>query len=275
MKLFNKLAMVAMVAISLTACGRAAPDAGEEAVLIQKPWFFGHGGVVDEPVQPGLTFTSWTTSPVYVNMNPQALDIRYDDMMSGDGIPLDFHATATLQVVDPVELVRHFSGGSGDIQGDPAWYVHNILPVENNYVRDAFKQHKMHELAIENTGANQVEADVMKRLEAYITEHRIPVRVINFTLGKIDPPKEIKSQRTATAEEQQRQQTELQTKIAEDNRKAAETSRAEADDAYRQTMGLSPEQFVELQRVNMLSKVCAQSHCTMIVGNGTALVNAK
>jgi hypothetical protein len=27
---------------SIAGCGRAAPDAGEEAVLIAKPWFFGH-----------------------------------------------------------------------------------------------------------------------------------------------------------------------------------------------------------------------------------------
>ena len=31
-------------------------DADEETVLVKKPWFFGHGGVDNDPVQSGLTW---------------------------------------------------------------------------------------------------------------------------------------------------------------------------------------------------------------------------
>ena len=34
---------------TLTSCHGVMPDADEEAVLIKKPWFFGHGGVEEEP----------------------------------------------------------------------------------------------------------------------------------------------------------------------------------------------------------------------------------
>ena len=38
--------IMALVFIStLTSCHGVRPDADEEAVLIKKPWFFGHGGV--------------------------------------------------------------------------------------------------------------------------------------------------------------------------------------------------------------------------------------
>jgi hypothetical protein len=257
-------------------CTRAAPDAGETAVLIRKPWFMGHGGVVPEAVTTGLTFAAFTTSVKYVSITPQAFDIQYSDIMSSDGIPLDFHATLTLQVIDPVVLVRDFSGGGANNGTEnTVWYTNNIYPVVNNYVRDAFKGHDMHSLAIDTTGTNAVETDVKRRMAEYVLQHHIPVNIVNFTLGRINPPQMIKNQRIRTAEEQQRQQTELQTKIAEDNRKAAEAARADADDAYRQHMGLTPEQFVELQRINMMAKVCAEQHCTFVVGNATPIISGK
>lgn len=271
-KLFLGLSCVLLLA----GCGRSAPDAGEEGVQIAKPWVFGHGGVYDEPVKTGLSFTAITTNTLYVSVVPQTFDIAFNDMMSSDGIPLDFHAAITLQVNDSVRLVKEFSGG-GALNGteNKRWYDANIKPVINNYVRDAFKSQTMHSLAIEASGTALVEEDVTKKLEEYIKRKGIPVSVVNFNLGRVNPPEEIKRQRVKTAEEQQRQETEKQTKIAEDNRKAAEQARAEADNAYRQSMQLSPEQFVDLQRIQMMQKVCeVQGHCTFVVG-GSALVNIK
>ena len=42
---------------SLLACVAlvfASPDPGQEAVLVRKPWLFGHGGVEGTPVKTGL-----------------------------------------------------------------------------------------------------------------------------------------------------------------------------------------------------------------------------
>ena len=276
MKSIFKIALLALLAVPLSACGRASPDAGQAAVLTAKPWFFGHGGVDPEPVTTGSAFTALTTSATYVNIQPQAIGIQYDNMMSSDGIPLSFEATGTFQVTDPVSLVKNFSGGLDDVGKVPAWYVNNIENVENSLVREAFRGQTMKALAIETSGTTAVEADVKAKLEAYITAHNIPVKLLNFTLGRVNPPEDIKRQRVQTAEEQQRQQTEIQTKIAEDNRKDAETSRAAADNAYRQSLGLSPEQFVELQRIDAIKSSCASKvSCTFIVGNGTALVSGK
>lgn len=268
----------AVLLLALSACGRAAPDAGEAGVLIRKPWFFGHGGVVAEPVTTGLTFTAWTTSTKYVSLVPQAFTLQFSDMMSSDGIPLDFDATLTLQVTDPVSFVKNFSGG-GDNNGteNTAWYTNNIQPTAINLVRDSFRTQTMQALAISAEGAPTVEAAVKAQLKAFIASRHIPVTVVGFVLGRVNPPQDIKKQRTLTAEETQRKQTEIQTQQAEQNRKAAEQARAEADDAYRNAMSLSPEQFVELQRIKMMQEVCVQkdARCTFITGNGTPVVNAN
>ena len=52
----RKLFFLLLGIVLLSSCHKVAPNAGEEAVLIEKPWFFGHGGVVDEPVSTGLTW---------------------------------------------------------------------------------------------------------------------------------------------------------------------------------------------------------------------------
>lgn len=44
MKKFIYLLAVACVSIAMMSCHGVRPEAGEEAVLIYKPWFFGHGG---------------------------------------------------------------------------------------------------------------------------------------------------------------------------------------------------------------------------------------
>ena len=63
-------------------------------------------------------------------------------------------------------------------------------------------------------------------------------------------------------------QTEKQIKLAEDQRKAAEESRAAADNAYRQALGLSPEQYVQLKRIEMERAVCNEGKCTFIENAG-------
>ena len=44
MKVTNIL-LTTLAALSLTGCSRVSAEAGEQRVLIEKPWFFGHGGI--------------------------------------------------------------------------------------------------------------------------------------------------------------------------------------------------------------------------------------
>lgn len=44
---------------ALTSCHSVSPDADEEAVIVKKPWFIGHGGVEQQAVQTGLTWCWW------------------------------------------------------------------------------------------------------------------------------------------------------------------------------------------------------------------------
>ena len=75
--------------------------------------------------------------------------------------------------------------------------------------------------------------------------------------------------RRAQAKERDRAQAQDQ---------AAEQARAEADNAYRNAMNLSPGQFVEMERIKMQNSVCAkpEAKCTFIIGGDvTPVINAR
>lgn len=261
------VAIVLLAAIASTGCN-ASPDAGHEAVLIKKPLIFGHGGVADEPVKTGLTFIAPTTGAIYVNMQPIQFTEHFDDLMSSDGVPLDFDSVLRLKITESVRLIRDFG---------PKWYENNVQAEYRNRVRQAVRKHGMNETAISTVAVEAIDSEVTEAMEKYLSSIKIPVLFVQMTVGKANPPDSIKNQRIETAAQQQRVMTEQQRKLAEDERKAAESSRAVADNAYRNMMQLSPEQFLRLETIKMQRDVCSKGGCSFIVTDGkiTPIVNAR
>ena len=253
------LALTITVALALSGCSVYSPDAGHEVVLIEKPWIFGHGGVDAEPVKTGRTFTAITTDGIDVYMQPQKFDVELPDTMTLDGVPITFHAITVMQVTDSVSLIRSFG---------PDWYRNNLEEPFKTMVRQAVRKRGMNETAISTTALDAIDAEIREALVRFIRDKGLPVQLVTMTVGRANPPDAIKNQRIETAAQEQRVQTEKQIKLAEDQRKMAEQSRAAADNAYRQAIGLSPEQYVQLKRIEMEAKVCADGKCTFIENGG-------
>ncbi|HYL70901.1 MAG TPA: SPFH domain-containing protein, partial [Candidatus Dormibacteraeota bacterium] len=100
------LVLIVLSAVSMAGCSTYAPDAGHEIVLIEKPWFFGHGGVNADPVRTGRTYAALSTEGVVVSMQPRKYETEMHDTMTADGVPISFHAITVLQVTDSVTLIR-------------------------------------------------------------------------------------------------------------------------------------------------------------------------
>jgi len=253
-----------LVAALAGGCNSVAPNAGQEAVLIQKPWFLGHGGVDPTPVKAGRSWVAVTTQAVYVEMVPQQHGIHFDDLMSSDGVPLDFDAVIRLQVTDAVALISNFGR---------QWFENNVQAEFANRVRQAVRKHGMNETAIQTTAVDAIDAEVSKAMGDYITQAKLPLSLIDVTVGRANPPDSIKNQRIETAAQEQRANTERQRKLAEDQRKEAEQARAASDNAYRNALGMSSEQFIQLEAIHAQRDVCVKGGCTMIMGSGTPLLN--
>ena len=99
-KLFTCLAMGLLLCAGLTSCHRVTPNAGTEAVLIHKPYFFGEEGVDPTPVETGSEWVWFSTENVYVSMVPQKYDENLEDVTSNDNTLLDFNTQIQLQVID-------------------------------------------------------------------------------------------------------------------------------------------------------------------------------
>ena len=258
----------------MVACSTVQPDAGHEAVLVRKPLIFGSGGVDPTPVKTGLKYVAFTTSGVDVNMQPRRIDVEFTDLMTSDGVPIDFHAVLTVQVIDSVKLVRDFGADMGE--GAPGFWMRNMEQPFRTAVRDAVKAHGMNEMAIQATASADVDRVVTEHLLQIVKETGVPVRILDVSLGRANPPDAILHQRVETAAQEQRINTEKQKKLAEDQRKLAEESRAAADQAYNQKMGLNTEQYVALQAIQMQRDVCAKGGCTFIYGaNATPMLNLR
>jgi len=254
-----KIIAASAIAGLLSACSVYAPDAGHEVVLVDKPWLFGHGGVESEPVKTGRTWTAITTDGIDVYMQPQKLEAELPDTMTSDGVPITFHAIMVVQVVDSVSLIKNFGAN---------WYRNNMEEQFKTMVRQAVRKRGMNETAISTTALDGIDTEIRDSLLAFIQDKGLPIRLVTMTVGRANPPDAIKSQRIETAAQEQRVQTEKQIKLAEDQRKAAEESRAAADNAYRQALGLSPEQYVQLKHIEMEVKVCGDGKCTFIENSG-------
>jgi hypothetical protein len=124
---------VAMAGVS--GCTVAAPNAGHQAVWMEKPFFFGHGGVDQTPVTAGREYGAITSEAIDVDMLPQRVDMEFDDMMTSSGVPVSFHVVATFKVTDPVRLVSGF-GADRDDKGGWGFWTRNLDQPLQNAVRE-------------------------------------------------------------------------------------------------------------------------------------------
>ena len=83
-KIFSIFVLSLVMVLGFTSCTSVTPDAGQEAVLVHKPWFFGTGGVDMTPVETGLEYTWLSTDYVIVGMLPTKYDEQLDDVTSND-----------------------------------------------------------------------------------------------------------------------------------------------------------------------------------------------
>ena len=260
--------LTVLLLLALAGCSVYSPDAGHEVVLIEKPWFLGHGGVNPEPVKTGRSFAAVTTEGVDVNMQPQKRETEMQDTMTSDGVPISFHAIVVLQVVDSVALIKAFG---------QRWYENNLEEPFKTMVRQAVRKRGMNETAISTSALDAIDAEIRDALIEFIKSKGLPVKLVTMTIGRANPPDAIKNQRIETATQEQRIQTEKQVTLAEQQRAKAEEARAVADNAYREAMHLSPEQFIQLEAIKMQRAVCGEgrSTCTFIETAATPVYNLR
>ena len=248
-RLFQFLA-VALISIASVSCHGVHPDAGQESVLIYKPWFFGHGGVDPEPVQTGFTWCAPTTDAHTFIMTPFKWEVNMDDLFSNDNTPLDFHTVVVTQIQKgktPILLQNY---------GDD-WFNNNVLNFYSNRVRDHVSQHSPFDLMSNREVLNRIDSILLVELRQHVKElsadRELPIDIKQVVIGKAIPNQEQLDEMNKTAKAVQARQTQEREAEVQLAREKAERQRAIADKAYQNEMGLSTQQFIQLKAWDIIA----------------------
>jgi regulator of protease activity HflC (stomatin/prohibitin superfamily) len=256
--------LILVVAVLISGCHSVTTEPGHESVIVDNPWFFGHGGVRDETQKPGLSWYWWSTTSTQVPLTPIKYDEPLDHLATADNNFINYNSYIVLQWQDPAYHVKTF--------GYEKWYEHNLKEQYRTIVRDVTKKYQMTAIMIDPGTLASIEADIAGQFRKHIESTGLHVKLLNVNMGKALPDKPVIDEMNNTAAQQQRRKTEDQRKLAEDARRAAETARASADNAYRNAMQLNPAQFVQLEGIKRYADACSKASCTIIQGSVPVVV---
>lgn len=238
--LFN-LVMLVLLVSGLTSCSVESVNADEVGVFTEKPWFIGSGGVDGTPLLQGSEMVSFSTDITTMKSTPLAYKEPFTDLFSSDRYPIDFDATLTLQI-DKTKAPILLSNFGMD------WYNNNVRPEYRRMVRSIASKHTMYAL-VNNESTDTIEATIKEQLIAYVKETKLPVFVLNVSLGKASPPAEVLVETQRTASQNQNLLTQQARAKAEEQRKNAEHMKGLADLEYKTTMNFTPEQYLRLREI--------------------------
>lgn len=254
---FHTAAMLGAMALT-AGCSLVAIDAGHEGVLVKKPFFFGHGGVVAHPVKTGRQAVALTTEVIDVDVRP----IRYSehfDIISAENAPVSFDAFMNANVIEgrTPELISRFGLN---------WYSNNVKESFRTMVREEVQKYPLFQLTTDPTTRTKLQEAIAKQLRVNLLDKQnIPVRLNRVVVGSIMPPKGVLDQTAKTIIQQQRRITMIEFQKAEVARAKAEKQRGISDRAYREALGLSAPEFVDLRRIEVQKEIVQHSPSVLTV----------
>lgn len=253
----KKLYVLLLSVMAIIFSGCVSPsnvDAGEEGVMVKKPWVFGHGGVEDEPLKTGLTWTAWSTEVVRVSVKPLNIDENFKDLITQDNNPVDFDIHLTFKHIEgktPI-LVERF--GFADAAGVGGWYGAKIQQPLRNDVRNFVKDYSMFDITTDPTISDKLQDIVGARVRKFIADNKIPTELLSVSVGKVMPPASVIASTEETASQKQRVLTQEATVKAEQAREIAQKATAKADKAYMLEMNMTPQQYLKNKELDIIAK---------------------
>jgi SPFH domain / Band 7 family len=259
-----------VVAVGLLLMGTAcvAIEAGHEGVLVEQPYIFGHGGVDPVPSKTGRLWVVPTTKVIDVDVRPIQYSEHFD-IISAENAPVSFDAFLIANVVEgrSPELIAKYG---------PNWYQNNMKEAFRTFVREEVQKYPLFQLTTDPTTRTKLQDAISREVQAKLIEKQnIPVRLNRIVVGSILPPKGVVEQTTQTIVQEQRKITMVEFQKAEEAREKAEKQRGIADRAYRESLGLSASEFVDLRRIEVQKEIVqhAPSALTVIMGLERTAIN--
>jgi hypothetical protein len=242
----------------LMGVGCVAIEAGHEGVLVEQPFFFGHGGVDPIPAKTGRVGVSPTTKVIDVDIRPIQYSEHFD-IISAENAPVSFDAFLIANVIEgrSPELISKYG---------PNWYANNAKEAFRTFVREEVQRYPLFQLTTDPTTRAKLQDAIAKEVQTKLIEKQgIPVRLNRVVVGSILPPKGVVEQTTQTIIQEQRKITMVEFQKAEESREKAEKQRGIADRAYRESLGLTAPEFVDLRRIEVQKEIVQHTPAALTV----------
>jgi regulator of protease activity HflC (stomatin/prohibitin superfamily) len=241
---FKLFFILAIVILGMTSCFRVTPNAGEESVLIYQPYLFGHGGVDPVPISTGATWCVFTTQHKEFPITPVTITEEFTNMIPSDNTPVSFsvYLKVLIQSGKTPQLYQQFGAD---------WYAHSLQASFRTMVRDKASAFKMFDLASKREISAQLERDIFRDISVYAKSLKIPVDIMQVSIGAITPPDQVLTETKNTAAQNQSILTQQARANAELSRKQAEINKAIADNAYQKQMNMTVDQYLHLRQLEI------------------------
>lgn len=225
-----------------------AIEAGHEGVLVEQPYFFGHGGVDPVPAKTGRVTLAPTTKLIDVDIRP-IQQAEHFDIISAENAPVSFDAFLIANVIEgrSPELISRFG---------PKWYQNNVKEAFRTFVREEVQKYPLFQLTTDPGTRAKLQEAIAREVQANLIEKQnLPIHLNRVVVGSILPPKGVLEQTAQTIIQEQRKITMVEFQKAEEAREKAERQRGIADRAYRESLGLTAPEFVDLRRVEVQKEI--------------------
>ena len=255
---YGAWSMLGTVGLLLVTSGCVAIEAGHEGVLVEQPFFFGHGGVDAAPSKTGRVWVAPTTKVIEVDVRPLQYSEHFD-IISAENAPVSFDAFMIANVVE---------GRSPEIVGryGTNWYQNNVKEAFRTFVREEVQKYPLFQLTTDPTTRTKLQDAIAREVQTkLIDKQNMPIRLNRVVVGSILPPKGVVEQTTQTIVQEQRKITMVEFQKAEEAREKAEKQRGIADRAYRESLGLTAPEFVDLRRIEVQKEIVQHSPSALTV----------
>ena len=149
----------------------------------------------------------------------------------------------------------------------PNWYQNNAKEAFRTFVREEVQKYPLFQLTTDPTTRTKLQEAIAREVQTKLLEKQaLPIRLNRVVVGSILPPKGVVEQTTQTIIQEQRKITMVEFQKAEESREKAEKQRGIADRAYRESLGLTAPEFVDLQTYRSTERnraalsVCVDGH---------------
>jgi hypothetical protein len=204
-KLFYILTAM-FAAVTFTSCDLCSVDGGEEGVFIKKPWFFGDGGVVKEPLTEGSEWKAWSTDYVVYSVINTKYTENFNDVATNETTPVDMDAHIFLRITPGKTPILHENYGAN-------WYENNIKEMFRKYIKDFVSRYDMITLVSSREIYDKIEPVIIEQMKTYIKSlsdtKELPIEIVNVVVDKAMPNDGVRDELNNTAIYMQQRNTQI------------------------------------------------------------------